>query len=412
MKKTSNKTIIPAKHYVGMVKRQDSNLPLGFITPWGEDAASKKRMSTVDSWARSNKSQSTTIENVPMHGFKITSDIRTGGRYGGGDKWRVEDPRGFELEISSNNLAELMSLGTIEKGEFLDQCVWARDVGVNVLVSVESEVYKDAIAMTKIATTSASWKDVKLGYNVILQNGIKGKYLGKYHFLINAGFYHAEASLTNSIRNHNKTLSVIHVQTSNVKFKKDIKTELHFISTPKLSQFEVKDELSIIDAEIEVNRLIQDETCYIEKTGYSDPIIASMTPINNKKFITSVDTDFDITSVAFQNTGRKNYGIFRLNSKNGNKLVSITSDYYNKKELLLTFVIEDKLSEGIYALQTELDTNYNSNHHFRNYNAGPVWKYVSTILDQSMFQSTVENKVNVILEIQTKAGNTITTIVS
>ena len=41
---------IPAKHYVGMVKRQHDDLPLGFITPWGEDAAAQKRIATVNNW--------------------------------------------------------------------------------------------------------------------------------------------------------------------------------------------------------------------------------------------------------------------------------------------------------------------------------------------------------------------------
>lgn len=32
---------IPAKHYVGMVNRQNEKIPLGFITPWGDDAGAK-----------------------------------------------------------------------------------------------------------------------------------------------------------------------------------------------------------------------------------------------------------------------------------------------------------------------------------------------------------------------------------
>jgi len=39
---------IPAKHYVGLVKRKNSKLPIGFMTPWGEDTAAKNRMASVD----------------------------------------------------------------------------------------------------------------------------------------------------------------------------------------------------------------------------------------------------------------------------------------------------------------------------------------------------------------------------
>jgi hypothetical protein len=100
---------IPEKHYVGMVKRQTEKIPLGFITPWGNDAAALKRIATVDSWAKQghygNKAlPAMTIDNVPMNGFRMTTDIRSSS-YGGVDKWRIEDPRGFELEITSHNLA-------------------------------------------------------------------------------------------------------------------------------------------------------------------------------------------------------------------------------------------------------------------------------------------------------------------
>jgi hypothetical protein len=77
---------IPAKHYVGMVKRQTEKIPLGFITPWGEDAAAKKRMTTVDNWSRQGRNTKSLepmiIENVPMNGFKMTTDIRSSS-YGG-----------------------------------------------------------------------------------------------------------------------------------------------------------------------------------------------------------------------------------------------------------------------------------------------------------------------------------------
>ena len=72
---------IPAKHYVGMVKRDTEKLPLGFITPWGDDAAAVKRMATVDQWSkqgyRSTALEPLVIDNVPMSGFKMTTDIRS-----------------------------------------------------------------------------------------------------------------------------------------------------------------------------------------------------------------------------------------------------------------------------------------------------------------------------------------------
>ena len=134
---------IPAKHYVGLAFRDKSKLPLAFMTPHGTDAASAKRMKSVDSWCNTSYNKKNDIkpmimDNVPMTGFAITKDIRTT-NYGGLDHWRIEDPRGFELEISSGNLAQLISVGTIENGVFMDSCVWARSGSNNILLSTSTE---------------------------------------------------------------------------------------------------------------------------------------------------------------------------------------------------------------------------------------------------------------------------------
>ena len=178
-----SKILIPEKHYVGLQFRQNGDLPLGYITPHGTDKAAQSRMATVDSWTKSSASKampSSVVDNVPMAGFRLTSDIRRGD-YGAADKWRIVDPRGFELEISSSNLAMLVSDTTIENGEILDQCIWARDGGNNVLLSLGSDEYEQALLSTDIASSSTSWKQVQLGNEIVLQNGLRGRYFGKMY---------------------------------------------------------------------------------------------------------------------------------------------------------------------------------------------------------------------------------------
>jgi hypothetical protein len=175
---------IPEKHYLGCRQGNGKNFPLGFMTPYGTDAAAKKRMAAVDAWLSGNyytqgnktKTSTNVLDNTAVSGFKFSTEIRTTNYY---DHWRIEDPRGFELEISSGNLAQLMNVCTIENGTILEQCVWGRNGVDNVLLSVTSQAYKDAVEATRVKGTKASWKDVKVGNLVLLQNSRKLRWLGK-----------------------------------------------------------------------------------------------------------------------------------------------------------------------------------------------------------------------------------------
>jgi hypothetical protein len=260
---------IPAKHYVGMVKRQNEKIPLGFITPWGEDAAAKKRIATVDAWSKQRYHGNTalpamTIDNVPMSGFKMTTDIRSSS-YGGVDKWRIEDPRGFELEITSHNLAQLLTVGMIDRGEIADTCVWARDGQNNVLLSTSTDIYKEAVQNTQVAAMTANWKDVKIGNTVLLQNNVTGVWLGRMHGVsLESYTRYDEKRGENQLTVTDKSIHVIYINNST----KTHKHTLLLVNSPKLASITDDNTMSETDAEELVNRLLTDKTCYIDSNGY------------------------------------------------------------------------------------------------------------------------------------------------
>ena len=187
---------IPTHHYVGFQARSSDTVPLGFMTPDGTDAAATKRKGTVDSWAsQGNRSYnhstgqyetkkaipSVSYENKKLTGFKLGKEVRHGYGWGQGNvKWRIEDPRGFELEISSPNLAQIMLCTTIETGEILEECIWGRLGSENILIPVSSELYKNATVNTVRANRKVGLKDITPGDYVILQNGEEGVYLGSH----------------------------------------------------------------------------------------------------------------------------------------------------------------------------------------------------------------------------------------
>lgn len=177
---------IPTNHYVGFQARGEDDVPLGFMTPDGTDSAATKRKATVDTWARGYGRTEPAIpaasyENKPLTGFKLGREIRRYASWGQGNvKWRIEDPRGFELEISSPNFASIVLCTTMENGEILEECVWARQGSENVLLPVSSAEYKQAQINTTRIGKSVGLKDLQPGHHVILQNGEEGVYLGAF----------------------------------------------------------------------------------------------------------------------------------------------------------------------------------------------------------------------------------------
>lgn len=180
---------IPDQHYIGFVLNRSSNgqmnkLPLAFMTPYGTDKAFEKRKQTVHAWvSRSHHGKQVIdpviVKNEPLVGFRILGCVQRMG----GHKWRVEDPRGFELEISSDNFLTLVEEGVLDRGEVLESCIWARGQSDNYLLPISSELYREAISATTLSVKNVSLREVKLGNTLTLQNGTKGQYLGKLTFV-------------------------------------------------------------------------------------------------------------------------------------------------------------------------------------------------------------------------------------
>jgi hypothetical protein len=170
------------KAYVGFYRCDtESGAPLGYLTPYGEDAAGKKRIATIDRATSSSKLKSVVFENEPVSGFRIADSARRGWGRNGTTLIRIEDPRGFELEISVENVIEIMSENTVINGEIMVPCAWGRDGTDNVLLPITSDPYKDAVKNTERFGLSVNLKTVKPGYKVELRDGRIGTYYGSFY---------------------------------------------------------------------------------------------------------------------------------------------------------------------------------------------------------------------------------------
>lgn len=168
---------IPKQHFVGY--RDD----LGFAAPYVGDSACRKRQETIISWATNGRPPEI-LENDLREGFALGDSIRRRSGWGKGNvTWRITDPRGFELEITSPNLASILGCTTVVEGVIQGKCVWGRDGGVNVLLPENSEPYQEATRLTMLSKQKLSSKDYAPGDLVLLQTGEQAVYLGVYHML-------------------------------------------------------------------------------------------------------------------------------------------------------------------------------------------------------------------------------------
>jgi len=210
--------VISEKMYMSFQERgtDDDKVLLGFATYLEDNKAFEKRKATVDSWGNTytydyikeddprwdpehpnQRLQSvkverpdlaaTIIDNPLLTGFKIAREVRRHGWGGGNVVWRIEDPRGFELEISSANMASIMDCCTIYRGTIDTPCRWGwnKQNGSRVVLLPEgTEPYKDAVADNELHNTKPlKIADIGIGDIVKLKNGRKGTYMGGHYYI-------------------------------------------------------------------------------------------------------------------------------------------------------------------------------------------------------------------------------------
>lgn len=168
--------------YVGQKPQGGNNpLPLAFLTPYEDNAAGRKRMETVDNWVKevgysrvnghiirnTNNLKSEVIDNVPLAGFSIAKSVRRDSSWNGGNVvWRIEDPRGYEWEISSPNLAQIITQTGIAAGGVINgRCIIGRLAGANILVPEGTDLWDKMEADLVKREAKATQKNVS-GYNV------------------------------------------------------------------------------------------------------------------------------------------------------------------------------------------------------------------------------------------------------
>lgn len=148
---------------------------LAYMTHYEENAAFEKRKSTGTGWSRTT--DGVTIDNSPAKGFYIGSSVS---RWSTSNKlFRVKDPRGFVVEVPTDNIATLLHLCAVDKGVVQEECVWGREGNNHILLPVNSEPYTTSLEqMDTLSNKLIPIKELKIG-DVVKLFGQKGEYT--YH---------------------------------------------------------------------------------------------------------------------------------------------------------------------------------------------------------------------------------------
>lgn len=289
--------VIHKKLYVTVQYRSDaggSDGLLGFAGPYTKDSAFEKRKNTQDKWAYGYGAKveidaedtitvtgdggsrgglgggqkwdmtmlfianchPRIVDNDPVAGFEIAKSVRRSGWNGSGNvKWRITDPRGFDLEISSENFAKVIDCCTMINGVIQEECVWGREGKDNILLPVTSEPYQEAAKQTIRVNQSVSLKDLQLGDWVDLVNpylepeGDAGlQYLGKYFI------YGVEQYMDKTDRHYYNTQSgrydLLGTVSERYLFRND-KGKIQAIGSPKVSSIITKIDVPLVKTEVE-----------------------------------------------------------------------------------------------------------------------------------------------------------------
>lgn len=145
-------------------------------------SACKKRIETGCNWARNNIDTGVTFGNVPTSNIYISHSVS---RWTTQNKlFRIVDPRGFEIELSTGNIALLLHYTTVVNGYITEPCVYCYEGGEKFLLPINSELYEEITQSinehNSMKSNLVKMSDLQVGKLYEFLNGEIKEYLGRY----------------------------------------------------------------------------------------------------------------------------------------------------------------------------------------------------------------------------------------
>lgn len=179
-----NQLFIPDKIKVGYQERSDTyTKKLAYIIYYDAKGVLRKENSW-EGW-RDKKIDPSEVENVPTEGFVLN---KKAGGYSSG--WnhrqsyiRVYDPRGFEFEITPENLLFILQEANSIKGKGLEgEFVYSWSGKDLVLIPATCEEYKNSKDYSSLQNKKISARDLVQGVTYLTKNQENLIYIGRYEW--------------------------------------------------------------------------------------------------------------------------------------------------------------------------------------------------------------------------------------
>lgn len=268
---------LPQKFYVARQYRGSEEI-LGFMVVADNESTKgfEKKKASADRWASyQNKMEPIYVDNEPKKGFHMVTNVS---RYSTSNVlWRIRHPEGFEFEITSANMCDLLATNTIINGEFQDEMFFTEN---RQLVNTKTQLFADMIEkQEKAEALKEAAKALEPG-NAFRIDGhpnikdVRYRYMGKLH-AINVGY---NAALHTSEKS--SLFHVIHNVTNNEYYLRT-KMDFEFIRLDYLDIDVVKEELVR-----DVNHYFENEksvTNYLY--DYKKPLVVHHKPFKKKDLI-------------------------------------------------------------------------------------------------------------------------------
>lgn len=183
----NNNLFLPKKIKVGYQNRSDTyTKKLAYIVYYDNDGVLRKEKSW-EGW-RDTRIKADEFENIPMEGFVLNK--RVGGKGGGWDVRqayiRVYDPRGFEFEITLENLLFILEHNSCIKGKGLEgEYIYVWNHTELFLMPTNADIYNEIVEYNKKLTNAVEIKakDLQPGYVYLSKKNEKYVYLEKHEKL-------------------------------------------------------------------------------------------------------------------------------------------------------------------------------------------------------------------------------------
>lgn len=178
------KLLIPKTIKVGYQKRDDTyTQKLAYVIYYDTKGVLRKETSW-EGW-RDKKIPAQEFDNVPTEGFVLNK--KAGGYNSGWNNratyCRVFDPRGFEFEISIQNLLFILQETSSNKGKGLEgEFVYSWDGKDIVLLPVGSQEYNLSTEFTSLQANKISARDLKQGCSYLTKDMKNLTYLGRFMY--------------------------------------------------------------------------------------------------------------------------------------------------------------------------------------------------------------------------------------